>query len=162
MTIQENASFMQKLESVQSNTSLVITGCFRVTSRDKLYSELDLKSLVIRRFYRRLISFYKIVTKKAPQSLIDYLPTQDLTSINLRKIPAIYHLETRSERYRNYFFPCCISQWYNLDSRIRNVSSIATFKRAVFRFLRSNSAPYFKINRLFFSLLGWFQSFTWT
>ena len=110
MTIQKNASFMQKLESVQSNTSLVITGCFRVTSRDKLYSELGLKSLVIRRFYRRLISFYKIFTKKAPQSLIDYLPTQDLTSINHRKIPAIYPLETRSERYRNSFFPYCILQ----------------------------------------------------
>ena len=39
-----NASFMQKLESVQYNSSLAITGCFRGTSRDKLYSELGLKA----------------------------------------------------------------------------------------------------------------------
>ena len=39
-----NASFMQKLESVQYNASLAITGCFRGTSRDKLYSELGLES----------------------------------------------------------------------------------------------------------------------
>ena len=77
-----NASFMQKLESVQYNASLAITGCFRGTSRDKLYSELGLESLADRRFYRRLIAFYKIVNKKAPQHLIDYPPTQDLASIN--------------------------------------------------------------------------------
>ena len=126
-----NASFMQKLESVQYNASLAITGCFRGTSRDKLYSELGLESLADRRFYRRLIAFYKIVNKKAPQYLIDYLPTQDLASINLRKIPAIYPLDARTERYRNYFFSYCISQWNNLNSRIKNLPSIATFKRVI-------------------------------
>ena len=46
-----NASFMQKLESVQYNASLTITGCFRGTSWDKLYSELGLESLADRQFY---------------------------------------------------------------------------------------------------------------
>ena len=95
---------MQKLESVQYNTSLAITSYFRVTSTDKSYSELGLKSLAIRRFYGRLIAFYKIVTKKAPRYLIDYLPAQDLNSINHRKRSAIYPLETKTERYRNSFF----------------------------------------------------------
>ena len=66
-----NACFMQKLEPVQYNASLVITDCFRGTSWDKLYSELGLESLADRRFYRRLIAFYKIVNKKAPQYIID-------------------------------------------------------------------------------------------
>ena len=48
-----NASFMQKLESVQFNASLVTTGYFRGTSRDKLFSELALESLADRRFYSR-------------------------------------------------------------------------------------------------------------
>ena len=39
-----NASFMQKLKSVQYNASFAVTGCFRGTSRDKLYFELDLES----------------------------------------------------------------------------------------------------------------------
>ena len=138
---------MQKLESVQYNASLAITGCFRGTSRDKLYSELGLESLADRRFYRRLISFYKIVNKKAPQYLIHYLPSRDLASINLRKRPAIYPLDARTERYRNSF-PYCISQWNNLDSRIRNLTSIATFKRAILDFIRPNPTPYFKKNRL--------------
>ena len=143
-----NASFMQKLESVKYNASLAITVCFRSTSRDKLYSELGLESLANRRFYRRLIAFYKIVNKKAPQYLIDYLPSQDLASINLRKIPAIYPLDARAERYRNSFFPYCISQWNKLDSRIRNLTSIATFKRAILGFIRPNPTTYFKTNKL--------------
>ena len=59
-----NGSFMEKLESVQSNAFLAITGCFRGTSRDKLYSELALESLADRRFYRRLIALYKIINQK--------------------------------------------------------------------------------------------------
>ena len=143
-----NASFMQKLESVQYNASFAITGCFRGTSREKLYSKLSLESLADRYFYRRLIAFYKIVNKKAPQYLIDYLPSQDLASINLRKRPVIYPLDARTERYRNSFFPYCISQWNNLDSRIRNLTSIATFKRTILDFIRPNPTPYFKANRL--------------
>ena len=126
-----SASFMQKLESVHYNASSAITGSFRGTSRDKLYSELGLESLADRWFYRRLVAFYETVNKKAPQYLIDYLPTQDLASINLRKIPAIYPLDARTERYRNYFFSYCISQWNNLNSRIKNLPSIATFKRVI-------------------------------
>ena len=84
-----NVSFMKKLESVQYNASLVINGCFRSTSRDMFYSELGLKSLADRRCYWRLITFYKIFNKKASQYLIDYLPTQDLDSINVSNRPAI-------------------------------------------------------------------------
>ena len=43
-----NVSFMQKLKSVQCNASMAITGCFRGTSRNKLYSELGLESLADR------------------------------------------------------------------------------------------------------------------
>ena len=139
---------MQKLESVQYNSSLAIPGCFCGTSRDKLYSELGPESLADRLFYRRLIAFYKIVSKKAPQYLIDCLPPQDLASINLRKRPAIYPLDARTERYRNFFFPYCISQWNNLDSRVRNLPSVATFKCAILDFIRPNPTPYFKTNRL--------------
>ena len=143
-----NTSFTQKLESVQYNASLAITGCFQGTSRDKLYSELALESLADRWFYRRLIAFYKIVNSKAPQYLIDYLPTQDLASVNLRKKPAIYPLDARTERYCSSLFPYCISQWNILDGHIRNLPSIATFKCAILGFIHPVPAPMFKINRL--------------
>ena len=106
--------------------------------RDKLCSELGLESF----------AFYKIFNEKAPQYLIDYLPTQDLVSINLRKRPAIYPLDARAERCRNSFFPYCVSQWNNFDSRIRNLPSTASFKRAILDFIRPVPTPMFKVNRL--------------
>ena len=63
--------------------SLAITDCFCGTSRDKLYSELGLESIVDRRFYRRLIAFCKIINKKASQYLSEYLQTQGFASVNL-------------------------------------------------------------------------------
>ena len=104
-----HASFKQKLESVQYNASSVITGCFRGTSKDKLYSELGLESLVNKQFCRSIIAFYKISNKKAPKYLIDYLPIQDLASINLRKKPAIYPLDARTKRYRKFFSILCLA-----------------------------------------------------
>ena len=40
-----NNSFHQKLESVQYNAALAITGAIRGSSREKLYQELGLESL---------------------------------------------------------------------------------------------------------------------
>ena len=43
-----DASFVQKLEYVQYNASLAITGCFQGMSRDKFHSGLGLDSLADR------------------------------------------------------------------------------------------------------------------
>ena len=59
-----NESFHQKLESIQYNASLAITGAIRGTSREKLYQELGLESLKNRRWYRKLTTFYKILTQQ--------------------------------------------------------------------------------------------------
>ena len=54
-------SFHQKLESIQYNAALAITGAIRGTSREKLYQELGLESLQKRRWYRKLCHFFKIL-----------------------------------------------------------------------------------------------------
>ena len=46
--------FQKKLESIQYNAALAITGAIRGTSREKIYSELGLESLQDRRWYRKL------------------------------------------------------------------------------------------------------------
>ena len=51
-------SFVKKLESVQYNAALAITGAIRGTSRDRIYQELGLESLSDRRWYRRLCLFF--------------------------------------------------------------------------------------------------------
>ena len=140
-----NASFTRKLESIQYNAALAITGCIRGTSREKLYSELGIESLADRRFSRRLCSFYKIVNGQAPQYLQTFIPTRRIASVSLRFRPAICPLYARTERYRNSFFPYCISKWNELDCHIRNLPSIASFKRAILKFIRPSPSPTFKV-----------------
>ena len=52
-----NKSFIDKIESVQYDAALAITGAIRGTSRIKLYKELGLESLKDRRWMHRLCFF---------------------------------------------------------------------------------------------------------
>ena len=49
-----NNSFHTKVESIQYNACLAITRAIRGTSREKIYQELGLESLQLRRWYRKL------------------------------------------------------------------------------------------------------------
>ena len=49
-----NNSFHQRLESIQYNAALAITGAIRGTSKEKLYQELGFESLQSRRWFRKL------------------------------------------------------------------------------------------------------------
>ena len=53
-------SFQNKLESVQYNVALAITGAIRGSSREKLYQELGLESLKAQRWYQKLCLFFKL------------------------------------------------------------------------------------------------------
>ena len=51
-------------KSIQYNACLAIAGAIWGTSKEKLYQELGLKSLQLRRWYRKLGMFYKIYKNK--------------------------------------------------------------------------------------------------
>ena len=65
-----NASFHQKLDSIQYNAALAITGAIRGTSKEKLYDELGLETLEKRRWYRKLCCFLKIFRYKCLKYLL--------------------------------------------------------------------------------------------
>ena len=67
-------SFHHKLESIQYNACLAITGAIRGTSKEKLYQELGLESLQLRLWYRKLGMFYKIYKNKSPQYFFKLIP----------------------------------------------------------------------------------------
>ena len=54
-----NESFTQKIERIQYNAALAITGAIKGTSQSKLYSELGFESLKFRRWFRKLCTFLK-------------------------------------------------------------------------------------------------------
>ena len=47
-----NSSFHEKLESIQCNPCLALTGAIRGSSKKKIYQELGFESLLVRRWYR--------------------------------------------------------------------------------------------------------------
>ena len=59
-------SLMEKLESVQYPTARAITGIWRGTSWEKLYTELRWESLSDRRLSRRPTLFFKILKNLVP------------------------------------------------------------------------------------------------
>ena len=64
-------SFFEKLESVQYEAALAITGAIQSTSRNKTYEELGIESLKGRRWYRRLSCMFKIMKEETPNYLIN-------------------------------------------------------------------------------------------
>ena len=77
------SSSTNKIESVQYNAALAITGAIRGTSKEKLYQELGFESLKDRRWLRRLCYLYKIVITKQPAYLFSYLYDSSFSKINI-------------------------------------------------------------------------------
>ena len=63
-----------KIETVQYNTALAITGTIRGTSKEKLYQALGLESLKDKRWLRRMSYLYKIISTKLPPYLYELVP----------------------------------------------------------------------------------------
>ena len=65
-----NASFQQKVEIIQYNAAVAITGAICGTSTKKLSEELGLESLQHRRWYRKICRFYRILKDQSPKYLL--------------------------------------------------------------------------------------------
>ena len=55
---------MNSLESIRYQAGLIVTKCWKGTSRDKLYRMLGWESLAQRRIYRRFALYFKILNKE--------------------------------------------------------------------------------------------------
>ena len=66
-----NVSFHQKLDSIQNNFALTITGAIRAIYRAELHHELGFDSLESRRWYRKLCYRYNVFKTDSPKYLFD-------------------------------------------------------------------------------------------
>ena len=135
-------SFHQKLESIQYNACLAITGAIRGTSKEKLYQEIGLESLQLRRWYRKLGMFYKIFKSKSPQYLFKLIPekTSSYVTRNAENIPLF---NIKHNFYKNSFFPSSIIEWNNLDPKLRNSENFSIFKNNILKFIRPKPNSFF-------------------
>ena len=100
-----NDNFQSKMEKVQYRACLARTGGIQGTSRERLYDELGLHSLVKRRWRNKLVFFYKIVNRLLSDYLYSYrdFPSRKLFT---KIIISLYHKTTSNENkilQRNIF-----------------------------------------------------------
>ena len=126
---------IQKLESLQYNAALVITGAWHGTSTDRIYEELGWESLTNRRWYRRLSLFFVIANNQAPFYLCKVIsPSIPLwrSKVISPSIPLwrknvndnlngnrFKNIFSRTIEFSDSFFPSCIVGWNELDEKLK-------------------------------------------
>ena len=70
-----NESFCTKIEHIQYNAALAITGAIKGTSQTKLCKELGLASLKFRIWFRQLCTLFKVKTSGKLEYLFNLIPT---------------------------------------------------------------------------------------
>ena len=138
-------NFINKLESVQYNAGLAITGGIRGTSKERLYQELGFEYLEKRRWFRRMCLFWKIVNGLAPSYLSNLLPAIQLSrNPNRQNLYASFSKNTNY--FANSFFPYCTDKWNSLDPAIKNIETLSLFKKALLQFIRPSAAEVFNVS----------------
>ena len=142
-----NASFKTKIENVQYGACVETTGAIQGTSRERLYHELGLEFLTDRRWIRKLVFFYKIVTGLSLQYLSHYLNLNISSSYitrssTLNKMKGIHF---RTEQFKYSFFPFCINKWNKLDNMIKKSVNIKCFKSMLMKFFSLQERSLFMI-----------------
>ena len=130
--------FKEKLEAVQYNACLAITGAIKGTSRERLCRELGLATLNNRRWSRKLFFFNKIIKEFSPSFLqmilcfrnVQHYQTRSKSTITIEQIKA------RTKAFENSFFPYYIKEWLKLSDEIRSIESSKQFKKTVLDFIR--------------------------
>ena len=124
-----NNSFHAKMESIQYNACLAITGAIWGTSREKIYRKLGLESLRLRRWYRKLCFLYKIFKNEHPKYLFNLILVKS-TPYTTRTVGNIPLIKTKHNVFKNSFFLSAI-EWNNLDPNLRNSERISVFKEKI-------------------------------
>ena len=132
-----NLSFHQKLESIQYNAALALTGTIRGSSRATLESLNQL-----RRWYKKLCCFYKIYNKQVPGYLTELIPTRNET-YQTRHVANIPSLSFKHNFFQNIFFHS-ILEWNKLDPSLRNSVSYDVFKNSILKFIRPSPNKIFQ------------------
>ena len=138
----ESVYLANKIESVQYNAALPITGAIRGTFKEKLYHELSFESLKDRRWLRWLCYLYKIVNTKQQACFYDPIPPFQRPS---RNKGCIYEPFCRTASFKNYFLLYAIKEWNKLDSEIRNAETYASFQKMLLNFTRPIGSNTYKI-----------------
>ena len=131
-------SLMMKVESIQYQAALAVTGTWKGSNRVKLYEELGWESLSDR---RRILQIHKIVDNKAPLYLRNKLAPNRR---NLVELPYIFQKTmSRTSRYSHSFFPDAIKSWNGIISQFENFPTFQCLKSHITSLIRPVASSVF-------------------
>lgn len=115
---------------MQLEAARIVTGLTSYASTESLYVETGWEKLKTRRYYKKIILFYKIVNGHAPEYLQELVPptVAELTPYNLRNRQNIAIQSTRLSIFQQSYFPSSIKNWNELNLSLRQQQTISQFK----------------------------------
>ena len=137
---------MEKVERIQYQAALAVTGAWQGSNRSKIYEELGWESLSDRRWCRRILQIHKIVSNKTPSYLKEKLPPNRRPLYGTNTYNTFHALRCRSSRYLNSFFPDAITSWNNVITHFDNVPSVGILKAHILSFVRPKNMSTFGIH----------------
>ena len=93
-------SLMEKVERIQYQAALAITGTWHGSNGAKLYEELGWESLSDRRWCRRILQIYKIKNNMTPSYLRDKLPLTRRLLYRLGNTNTFHAIRCKTSRSR--------------------------------------------------------------
>ena len=137
---------MKKLESLQYQAGLSVTGMWQGTNRDRVYEELGWESLHLRRWFRRLTVFYKIMTGLTPQYLRDPVPPQRSHLYGTSSTNDLHPMRCKTQRFQNSFYPNAVNCWNDIGPDIRKLDTLNRFKSTLNGIIRPTCKSIFNIH----------------
>ena len=135
-------SQMEKLERVQYQAALVVTGAWQGSNCSKLNEELGWETLSDRRMCRRILQIHKIMTNKTPFYLHDKLPPKHR--------PFLFHvfrnIKCGTDRYMNSFFLNAIASWNTIISDFEDFPSFDSLKEHMLSLFRPKIKSIFGVH----------------
>ena len=133
---------MEKLERVQYQAALAVTGAWQGSNYSKLVEELGWETLSDRRRCRRILQIHKIMNNKTPFYLNNKLPPKHRPFlVNVFRL-----IRCRTDRYKNSFFPDAINSWNIVISNFQDFPLFGSLKGHVLSLFRPKSRSIFGIH----------------
>jgi len=137
---------MEKVERIQYQAALAITGAWQGSNRSKLYEELGWETLSSRRWFRRILHIHKIVSNKTPCYLKDKLPPYRRPLYRQNNSNKFYETRCRSQRFMSSFFPNATSSWNNVITHFDTIPSVDILRKHILSLIRPKEKNIFAIH----------------
>ena len=128
-----SSSDLMILDRLHRRAAVICTGAISRTETAKLYSELGWVTLESRRSIAKLIFMYKLVSKLAPNYLVNLLQNlrrPETNNYSLRK-KTEYAIFCGTRKFYKSFLPSTLRSWETLPADVRSIDSLSGFKKVL-------------------------------